>query len=225
MLPQAILGNQDSAAQCNPRSRELALIALAPTVAASIESTCRLSQAWVPRYYPTPENALSALANGVFCAVLLDWDATSDRAISCIRELKTKVPMVPITVIASCAGPNVCFAIRAGAIGFLLKPMDTWGIISALEKVLHGATVLSQEAQDSLIMSISGIAKHRTFTLRQDTIMKTLRRSESEKEIAGLLGIARSTLHAHLARIYRTLGVHKRADAIMQYFGHSTRRH
>lgn len=54
-------------------------------------------------------------------------------------------------------------------------------------------------------------------TPQQDRILRLIARGNSDKQIAGRLGISRATVRAHLDRLYKALGVTCRAEAVVRW--------
>jgi DNA-binding CsgD family transcriptional regulator len=56
------------------------------------------------------------------------------------------------------------------------------------------------------------------LTKREKDVLEGLIRGESEREMAQRLGLAESTIHSHLQRLYSSLHVHSAEEAIMRSF-------
>jgi DNA-binding NarL/FixJ family response regulator len=70
--------------------------------------------------------------------------------------------------------------------------------------------VSQQQALAGRDVTSSGLA----FTPRQEEILIAIASGLADKQIARQLGLSRSTVRTHIDRMYRTLGVRCRAEAV-----------
>ena len=71
--------------------------------------------------------------------------------------------------------------------------------------------VLTSEQWQALAVALS-------MSKRESEVARFLLEGLGEDDIALRLGIARRTVHAHIERLYRRLGIHSRTDLILRIF-------
>jgi DNA-binding NarL/FixJ family response regulator len=113
-------------------------------------------------------------------------------------------------------------AVRAGAVGFLSKDMDT----NALPRTL--AAVLDGEGAVSRAMTLRLIERYRErregsaglrpikgpLTAREWEVIDLLEPDQTTEQVADTLVLSPETVRSHLKNIMRKLDVHSRADAV-----------
>jgi DNA-binding NarL/FixJ family response regulator len=108
----------------------------------------------------------------------------------------------------------------AGAIGYLIKPTMTDDLAHALADAMDGHAAMCAEAERKLLECLwragSGSA-FEVLTRREREIMSQLIANSSDKELAERCRIAPNTVHVHLVRIFRKLGVHSREQALNKF--------
>jgi two-component system nitrate/nitrite response regulator NarL len=110
--------------------------------------------------------------------------------------------------------------VLAGASGCLTKPLAPDDVALAIAQVTRGGTAFCQRAQDVLIGELRGqreINGPAHLTPREERLMCCLCKQDSDKEIAAKFGVAQSTIHSHLANLFRKLDVHSRDAAVRTY--------
>jgi DNA-binding CsgD family transcriptional regulator len=98
-------------------------------------------------------------------------------------------------------------------------PLAAGEVQGQIERVSDGA-VLPVRGVDELVEVVIGAgtgvtARDHALTDRQRQVLALLRSGRSNAEIAGELGISEHTVRKHLERIFRSLGVSTRAEAIV----------
>ena len=71
--------------------------------------------------------------------------------------------------------------------------------------------------------TVSGITPDfRSLTVRERDVLSSLTSGETDRQIAGRLGVSPRTVHKHLEHIYRKLGVVTRTAAVMRLVDQTT---
>ena len=103
-------------------------------------------------------------------------------------------------------------AIEAGASGYLLKNILDLELVSAIEKVAAGETVIdSQVAREA---SLKG-ERDSGLSARELEVLQLIVEGKSNKEIAAELGLSVNTIAVHRANIMETLQIHKTAELVV----------
>ncbi len=150
--------------------------------------------------------------------VVLDLNLPDVDGLDGLVRLRLAVPEVPVLVVSSMADPRIMrAALRAGAVGFVPKhaPRDTYR--AALEAVRAGRIFLPDgvEPEGEPSVSEEAIARLGLLTRQQARILQLICEGKLNKQIAFDLGIAETTVKAHVTAIMRKLGVLSRTQAVL----------
>ena len=97
-------------------------------------------------------------------------------------------------------------------------------VVRAVETVLAGGTVTPDEGGDVALAantrpgkrrSVESIAAQFGLTAAQTRVMELMVEGRTNREIAGLLGLAEGTVKVHCSAILRALNVPNRAQALV----------
>ncbi len=142
-----------------------------------------------------------------------------------LRSLKAEWTDMPVIMLSTYENaPYVKRALADGASGYLLKDATPEDLSQAINVAMSGSgNVLSPrviqnlfEDQDSSSGSSSnGRRNEYSLTQREHDILALLAEGRSNREIAGRLFLSEKTVKAHLAAIFRKLGVTNRTQAAM----------
>jgi DNA-binding NarL/FixJ family response regulator len=115
-------------------------------------------------------------------------------------------------------------ALRAGAVGFLLKDTPPRDLADAVRTVAAGHAMLAPSVTRRLITAFAARgtssvddARRRlaALTEREQEVVRSVARGLSNAEIAGELGMAETTVKAHVSRALAKLGLTNRVQAAM----------
>ena len=113
-------------------------------------------------------------------------------------------------------------ALRAGAVGFLLKDTPPHDLAAAVRIVAAGHAMLAPSVTRRLItaFAVKGPSivdqarlRLRVLTDREQDVVQAVARGLSNAEIAGALGMAETTVKAHVSRALAKLGLTNRVQA------------
>jgi len=152
--------------------------------------------------------------------VLLDLRMPEMRGIEVLRRLRDNGLQVPVAMLTtSREEQDLIESLQAGAQGYLLKDMEPEDLVSALEKIVGGESVVARELTGVLAKAVQGDAqsakpaRFSDLTPREREILCHLAEGQSNKVIARKLGISDGTVKLHVKAILRKLGVHSRVEA------------
>jgi len=142
-----------------------------------------------------------------------------------LRAIRAEWPDVPVIVLSTYDNaPYVKRALADGAAGYLLKDATPEDLAQAINVARSGSgNVLSPrviqnlfEDQESTIGS-NGQSRRNEYSLtqREHDILSHLAEGRSNRDIAQRLYLSEKTVKAHLAAIFRKLGVTNRTQAAM----------
>ncbi|MCT1368281.1 MULTISPECIES: response regulator [Kocuria] len=107
---------------------------------------------------------------------------------------------------------DIVAAVRAGALGYLLKDAPEETLREAVVNTAAGKTTLAPEVSAALMATMHDPA--RSLSERETEILRLLATGKSNRELAKQLFISEATVKTHLVHIYGKLGVENRTSAI-----------
>jgi DNA-binding NarL/FixJ family response regulator len=107
-------------------------------------------------------------------------------------------------------------AVRAGAIGYMLKDTSAQELRQAIKSAAAGQVQLSPQAAARLMHEVRTPEKSREpLTERETSVLRLLAQGKSNKEIAQSLSIGEETVKTHVSHILDKLGVLSRTQAAL----------
>jgi DNA-binding NarL/FixJ family response regulator len=103
-------------------------------------------------------------------------------------------------------------ALRAGAMGYLVKESAAEEIVCALRSVSGGGRYLSPSLET--VRPGALLKKKSLLTGKEREIVKQIAKGLGNKEIAVKLDISPNTVHVHRRNISTKLGIHKQTDLV-----------
>jgi DNA-binding NarL/FixJ family response regulator len=118
----------------------------------------------------------------------------------------------------------VARAIRAGAVGYLVKDCTTEELVRTVRQAASGEIVLSPDLAASMLQEMRtpstapGPAKRAESVLskREEEVLQLIAEGASTNEVAAQLYISVKTVKNHLASIYEKLDARDRTQAVLQ---------
>jgi NarL family two-component system response regulator LiaR len=134
-------------------------------------------------------------------------------AIETIRQQMPDVEVIALTSVLDDA--SVSGAIRAGAIGYLLKNSDADELRRAIRAAAQGQVHLSPEAAARLVKEIQIPGTPERLTERETSVLRLLARGQANKQIARELNIGEQTVKTHVSNILSKLQLQSRTAAAL----------
>ena len=134
-------------------------------------------------------------------------------ATAIIRRELPDTEVVALTSVLEDA--SVVEAVRAGAIGYLLKDTEAHELRRAIKAAAAGQVQLSPQAAARLIREVITPERPQPFTERETDVLRLLAQGRSNKEIALSLSIGEQTVKTHVAHILSKLGMSSRTQAAL----------
>ena len=110
---------------------------------------------------------------------------------------------------------SVVGAVRAGAIGYLLKDTDAEALCRAIKAAAAGQVQLTPQAAARLMQVVSAPDSPEELTERETEVLRLLAQGQANKQIAHALHIAEKTVKVHVSNILGKLGVQSRTQATL----------
>ena len=148
--------------------------------------------------------------------ILMDLLMPVMDGIEAIGKLRQELPETEIIALTSVLEDrSVVRAVRAGAIGYLLKDTEADDLCRAIKAAAAGKVQLSAEAAERLMREVAAPANPDPLSEREIAVLKLLARGETNKEIALGLSIQETTVKSHVSSILGKLGVPSRTHAAL----------
>src|SRR5512143_682055 len=147
--------------------------------------------------------------------ILMDLMMPGMDGVSATRAIKECNPAVQIIALTSFQEDElVQNAIKAGAIGYLMKNVSVRELEAAIRSARSGKMILSPEAAQALVRATQQAAETETLTSREQEILKLMVEGLNNAEIADRIVVSLSTVKYHISNILMKLGVENRVAAV-----------
>ena len=153
--------------------------------------------------------------------VLLDIQMPKMTGLEALPQLIKEIPDSKIIVITSFGDDaNVFSAIKAGALGYLLKDTAPDDIIHAIREVNAGRSSLHPSIALRVLQEINRpqqkeVLTEDPLTVRELEIVKHIARGMTNNEIADLLVVSERTVRTHVSNILGKLHLANRTQAAL----------
>jgi len=149
--------------------------------------------------------------------VLLDLNMPGISGIDALHAILKETPGTHVVMLTVSEEPDDLMAcLRAGALGYLLKNIDSDFLVESIRRAAEGDSVMSPEMTSKLLRQVragGATAAQTTLSPREREILVHLARGGSNKEIARDLDVAESTVKIHVQHILRKLELTSRVQA------------
>jgi NarL family two-component system response regulator LiaR len=148
--------------------------------------------------------------------VLMDLLMPGMDGIEATAAIRRELPETEVLALTSVLeDASVVGAVRAGAIGYLLKDTQAEALCQAIKAAAAGQVQLTPKAVERLMQAVSAPESPETLTERETEVLKLLAQGQSNKQIARRLNNTEQTIKSHVSRILSKLGVHSRTQATL----------
>jgi DNA-binding NarL/FixJ family response regulator len=148
--------------------------------------------------------------------VLMDLLMPVMDGIAATAAIRSTLPDTEVLALTSVLeDASVTGAVRAGAIGYLLKDTDADALCRAIKAAAAGQVQLSPQAAARLMREVRAPESPEALTERETEVLRLLAQGRANKEIARDLGIGEKTVKTHVSNILAKLGVQSRTQAAL----------
>ena len=148
--------------------------------------------------------------------VLMDLVMPVMDGITAIAAIRRELPDTEVIALTSVLeDEKVIGAVKAGAIGYLLKDTQAEELRRAIKAAAAGQVQLSPQAAARLMREVKAPESPETLTERETEVLRLLAQGKANKEIAQALGIGEKTVKTHVSNILAKLGVPSRTQAAL----------
>lgn len=159
-----------------------------------------------------------------FSLALIDIGLPDASGIELIGHIHAAYPITACVVVTGWSEQGtVLAALRAGAVGYLLKERDDEELVLALRSVQRGGApidpfvaryVLGQLSTADASDGQPSVLDDKALSTREVEVLHLVERGHSNREIAALTGLSRFTIEGYTKAIYRKLAVGSRTAAV-----------
>jgi DNA-binding NarL/FixJ family response regulator len=148
--------------------------------------------------------------------VLMDLMMPVMDGVTATQEIRRKLPDVEVIALTSVLeDASVVGAVRAGAIGYLLKDTQAEELCRAIKAAASGQVQLSPQAAARLVREVRAPESPEALTERETDVLRLLAAGKANKEIAMALHVSETTVKTHVSNILMKLGVSSRTQAAL----------
>jgi DNA-binding NarL/FixJ family response regulator len=171
-----------------------------------------MSQVQVVGEAASGEEALELAASERPDVVLMDIAMKGITGLEAAARMRERHAAVRVVILSMHAGEEyVLQALRAGAVGYLLKDAATGELELALRSVMRGESwfspAVSRQVVEGYVQRVGGEAAAEVLTARQREVLRLVAGGKSTKEIAYDLTLSVKTVETHRAQIMERLGI------------------
>jgi DNA-binding NarL/FixJ family response regulator len=158
------------------------------------------------------EEALDLAAREKPDVVLMDIAMKGISGLEAAVRMRERQPEVRVVILSMHAGEEyVLQALRAGAVGYLLKDAATGELELAIRSVMRGdswfSPAVSRQVVEGYVQRVGGESAAEVLTARQREVLRLVAGGKSTKEIAFDLNLSVKTVETHRAQIMERLGI------------------
>jgi len=171
----------------------------------------------------TGEQAVEVAVDQSPDVVLLDLHLPGISGIEACRRIREAAPQVRVLVLTMFDDDSSVFAaVRAGAMGYLVKGADQDEILRAVRAVASGEAIFGPAIAHRIMeyFSTRSLDAHRLafphLTDREREVLGLLAEGLDNQTIAGRLGLSGKTVRNHCSNIFAKLQVADRSQAIVR---------
>lgn len=152
--------------------------------------------------------------------VLMDIRLPGLSGISACEEIKERYPDIKVIMLTSYAEDDMLFsAIKAGASGYVLKQIDSEGLVKSIEAVSRGEASLDPAVTQRVFQEVRKAVREEEsssfaeLSQQEKMVLKLVSEGKTNREIAQLLFLGEGTARNYVSSILSKLGVNNRAEA------------
>ena len=160
---------------------------------------------------------VAELSPQMVCLDLKLSTSSDSEGIALCEELTTLHPDIAVLVLTTFLDERLVLrAIRAGARGYVVKDVDTSGLVRAIRDVSRGGSAFDARSAAAMVRGLHGAEEDqpKELTSRELEVLRLLASGLSNSKIGAELFISETTAKFHVGNILRKLGVSRRAEAV-----------
>lgn len=155
--------------------------------------------------------------------ILMDIAMPGMNGVIATAKVKKILPQTRIIILTVYEDETHVFnAIKAGAMGYLLKDVSIDELVEAIHSVYKGEALIQPKIATKVLKEFTMLDKrtmkegdkfYNDLTEREKEVLRLIALGGSNKEISQKLGITEKTVKNHISHIFQTLHVNNRTQA------------
>lgn len=130
------------------------------------------------------------------------------QAQTALREAGVTLPIIFLTAHGNV--PSSVTAMKAGAIDFLVKPVDEQDLLVAIERAIRYHLAINRDLEERAHL----YSRYEKLTPREKEVCEHVAVGLLNKQIAATLGTSEKTVKAHRGQVMRKLGIRSVAQLV-----------
>lgn len=168
--------------------------------------------------------AVSLAQNHSPDVILMDLRMPKVNGIEAIKDLKVKGIDIPVIILTTFDDHQLVLqGLQAGAMGYLLKDVSLENLVSAIEAVHKGETIVQPAITETLLRGLrqqdnefDALPNPEPLTPKETEVLRLVAGGYSNKEISTALNKSEGTIKNHVSNILSKLGVRDRTRAVLR---------
>jgi DNA-binding NarL/FixJ family response regulator len=142
---------------------------------------------------------------------LMDLQMPGMNGVDAIAAIRGDHPNARIIVLTTYTGDaQAVRALKAGAVGYLLKSSLRTELVDAIRDVHRGQRHVHRDVADEIAMHVVD----EVLTEREIAVLRLVAAGKANKQVASELGVSEETIKGHLKNIFSKLDVADRTHAV-----------
>jgi len=162
--------------------------------------------------------------DSVVDVILMDLEMPEMDGIQATREVTNRYPQIKIVIqTVFDEDEKIYRAIKAGAMGYLLKDEPPQRLFEAIQAVMAGGALMSQSVMAKSLKLLQHPERIRyreardfDLTRREREVLEQMSKGLNHKQIARNLFISPATVRKHMENIYKKLEVNNKIQAVQK---------
>ena len=174
--------------------------------------------------YENGTSAIKGLANHAVDVVLMDINLPDVNGVQCVESLvQENFPGRILMYTVFDNSEDVIAALKAGAIGYILKRASFSELLEAITDAYNGGSPMTANIARKVVSYFHQLpskleSPKEDLTKREQDILQLLAKGFSNQAIADKEGISVQTVKVHLRNIYQKWQINSRAQAVHAFY-------
>ena len=152
--------------------------------------------------------------------ILMDIRLDGGSGIEATRQICAQMPEIKVIMLTSYADQDLLFdAIRAGAVGYVLKQVGTGELLRTIEAASKGESVLDPALTPTLFNAVRSSMQKEDFavfselTKQELQVLASMMEGHTNKQIAETMFLSHGTVRNYVSNILGKIGASNRSEA------------